>query len=54
VHAVYLTLDGMPAMGEWFTYTCPNCKQEAAFQVGAMSVDVEIPPGAIVGVPYQP
>jgi len=53
LHAVYLTLDEMPGMGQWFTYICPKCKQRVAFQVGAVTVDVEIPPGAIVAEPYQ-
>jgi hypothetical protein len=53
IYSVYLTLAGMPEMGVWYSYICPQCKRRVAFQVGAVTCDVRIPDGAIVATVYN-
>lgn len=53
LNAVFLTLDDMPAMGDWYTYICPRCNEKVVFQVGAVTVNVGIPDGAILAEPYK-
>ena len=43
----------MPAMEEWYTYVCSSCGKQNAFQVGAVSVGAQIPPGAMIATPHS-
>jgi len=54
LQAVHLTLEEMPAAGEWFTYICPKCKRQVIFRIGAIAVGAEIPSGATIATPYAP